>query len=82
MRAVAALILLIVSAVATAADGQALLFAFFRDNGQDGVYLATSTDGFLCLIGWEDVSDRLKMPAGARHGTAFRAPKVIVDRLR
>ena len=25
------------------------------------------------LLGWEDVSSQLRMPAGARHGTAFRA---------
>ena len=34
------------------------------------------------LTEWEEVSDRLSMPAGARHGTAFRAPKAIVDKLR
>ena len=34
------------------------------------------------LIGWEDVSAKLQMPAGARHGTAFRAPRSIVDGLR
>ena len=34
------------------------------------------------LVGWEEVSDRLKMPAGARHGTAFHAPRAVVDRLR
>ena len=34
------------------------------------------------LIGWEDVSSRLHMPAGARHGTAFRTQRGIVDGLR
>jgi hypothetical protein len=30
---------------------------------------------------WEDVTDQIAMPAGARHGTVFRAPKAIVDAL-
>lgn len=34
------------------------------------------------LTRWEDVSDRLTFPDGARHGTAFRAPRNIVDRLK
>ena len=34
------------------------------------------------LIGWEDVTSRLQMPAGMKHGTAFRAPQAIVDGLR
>jgi hypothetical protein len=33
--------------VCAASDDQTLLFSFFRDNGQDGFYLATSADGFL-----------------------------------
>lgn len=31
---------------------------------------------------WEDVSNRLAMPAGARHGTALRVPRKIVDALK
>lgn len=34
------------------------------------------------LVGWEDVSSQLQMPVGARHGTAFRTQKAIVDGLR
>lgn len=34
------------------------------------------------LAHWDDVSARLKMPSGARHGTAFHAPRMVVDRLR
>jgi hypothetical protein len=30
---------------------------------------------------WEDVSDRISLPAGIRHGTAFHAPKSILDKL-
>jgi hypothetical protein len=33
------------------------------------------------LVSWEDVSGRVVLPEGARHGTAFRAPGHIVDRL-
>jgi len=34
------------------------------------------------LKNWEDLTDRLVFPEGARHGTAFRAPRAIVDRLK
>ncbi|MCC7490774.1 MAG: glycoside hydrolase family 43 protein [Fimbriimonadaceae bacterium] len=33
------------------------------------------------LVTWEDVPD-LTMPAGARHGTVLRVPRVVVERLR
>lgn len=31
---------------------------------------------------WEDISDQLEFPEGARHGTAFRAPRVLVEQLK
>lgn len=31
---------------------------------------------------WEDISDRIEFPKGIRHGTAFRAPRAIVEKLR
>jgi beta-xylosidase len=31
---------------------------------------------------WEDVTDRVRMPAGVRHGTVFRAPEAVVRGLR
>jgi hypothetical protein len=31
---------------------------------------------------WEDISDRVEFPKGIRHGTAFRAPRGIVEKLR
>ena len=34
------------------------------------------------LRNWTDKSDELKMPGGMRHGTAFRAPKKVVDGLK
>jgi hypothetical protein len=34
------------------------------------------------LANWEDISGRLVFPEGARHGTAFHAPRRIVDRLK
>jgi hypothetical protein len=34
------------------------------------------------LSRWEDVSARLQFPAGARHGSAFHAPRGVVDKLR
>jgi hypothetical protein len=34
------------------------------------------------LTVWEDVTDRVVMPAGVRHGTVFRAPEEIVKGLR
>jgi hypothetical protein len=30
---------------------------------------------------WEDLTDKLYFPAGARHGTAFWAPSKIVEKL-
>lgn len=43
-------------------------FDKYRDHKYGAV---TSTD----LIHWEDASDKLKMPAGMRHGTVFRISK-------
>jgi sucrose-6-phosphate hydrolase SacC (GH32 family) len=34
------------------------------------------------LTNWEDLSDRLAVPDGARHGTVFRAPRAIISPLR
>lgn len=31
------------------------------------------------MIVWEDVSDRLTMPAGARHGSLLRVPRTLVE---
>ena len=31
---------------------------------------------------WTNVSERLRFPEGARHGTAFAAPRAVIDRLR
>jgi sucrose-6-phosphate hydrolase SacC (GH32 family) len=40
--------------------------------------VVSSTD----LIHWTDESDRLEVPAGMRHGTAFAVPPEVVERLR
>ena len=34
------------------------------------------------LADWEDVSEQIVMPEGIRHGTAFRAPRAVLDALR
>lgn len=34
------------------------------------------------LVSWADVSARIAVPAGARHGTMIRAPRSVVDGLR
>lgn len=34
------------------------------------------------LTAWEDVSERIVMPDGIRHGTAFRAPRAILNALQ
>ena len=34
------------------------------------------------LIGWEDVTSKLHLPEGLRHGTVFHAPQSVVDGLR
>jgi len=31
---------------------------------------------------WEDITSQIVMPEGARHGTVFRAPSQIIDKLR
>jgi beta-xylosidase len=33
------------------------------------------------LLGWEDVTDRLQMPAGLKHGTVFPAPRAVIEGL-
>ncbi len=55
------------------------LIVYF-DKYRDKRWGAIRTDSG--LLKWEDVSAKLVMPAGARHGTAFKAPRQIVDRLK
>jgi hypothetical protein len=31
---------------------------------------------------WEDISDLVKFPAGTQHGSAFKAPASVVDKLK
>lgn len=33
------------------------------------------------MVHWEDVSSRITMPAGARHGSLLRVPQALVDRI-
>jgi hypothetical protein len=33
------------------------------------------------MVHWDDVSDRLSMPVGARHGSLLRVPRALVDRI-
>jgi len=33
------------------------------------------------LENWEDITDKLNMPKGAEHGSIFRAPKSVVEKL-
>jgi hypothetical protein len=44
----------------------------FKKNGA-----VSSTD----LKAWEDISDKISFPAGARHGTVFEADEEILGRL-
>ena len=34
------------------------------------------------FVAWTSVSDRVRFPEGARHGTAFVAPRAVIERLR
>jgi hypothetical protein len=34
------------------------------------------------LENWEDITSQISLPEGARHGTAFRAPAAVIDKLR
>ncbi|MBI4906513.1 MAG: glycoside hydrolase family 43 protein [Acidobacteria bacterium] len=52
-----------------------IYFDKYRDHKYGAV---RSTD----LKNWEDISGQIDFPKGTRHGTAFRAPKKIVDGLR
>jgi hypothetical protein len=49
-------------------------FDKYRDHQYGAV---TSTD----LIKWEDISDKIRMPKGMRHGTIFRATKAELEAL-
>lgn len=54
-------------------------WVIYFDRYREGRYGAVrSTD----LEHWEDISDRVRFPQGARHGTALRVPRDIVDQLR
>ena len=52
-----------------------IYFDKYRDHKYGAV---KSSDG----KSWEDVSDAVSFPKGTRHGTAFRAPRKVVDALR
>jgi Glycosyl hydrolases family 43 len=66
------------------AEGPALLkwngeWLLYSDAYADGYYgLAVSTD----LKTWTDKTDKLKVPAGIRHGTPFVAPRSVVAWLK
>lgn len=53
-------------------------FVYFDKYRDHKFGLVTSPD----LKSWTDESDRLHMPGGVRHGTAFRAPAEVVSALR
>jgi hypothetical protein len=57
-------------------DGKWILY---WDAFADGHYgAAVSTD----LKTWKDITSELIMPAHPRHGTVFRAPRSILEKLR
>lgn len=57
----------------TARTGDALVC--YYDVYKEGRWGAALTRD---MVGWEDVSDRLTMPAGARHGSLLRVPRALV----
>jgi hypothetical protein len=115
------------ASVCSANGGDVLLFSFFRNNGQDGLCLASSDSAegpfgpagppftgdwvegpsaievggvfhvffdhyakpqyygaaqSSDLVHWQDISDRVSFPKGARHGTVLRVPEIIVERIQ
>lgn len=59
----------------TAIDGETVCY---WDVYRDGKWGAAATRDF---VEWRDVSARLSMPAGARHGSLVRIPRALADGL-
>jgi hypothetical protein len=54
-------------------------YRVYFDRYMDGRWGAVeSTD----LINWQDVSERIKMPAGARHGTVLMVSPDVLKKLK
>ncbi|MBX3424723.1 MAG: glycoside hydrolase family 43 protein [Pirellulales bacterium] len=53
-------------------------FVYFDKYTEHKYGVVTSPD----LEQWSDESDKLQMPAGVRHGTAFWAPRDVVEKLK
>jgi hypothetical protein len=57
-------------------------------DGKTRVYFDRYTEGkwgaveSTDLITWTDISDKIQMVPGARHGTVVFAPKSFIDRVR
>src|SRR5690606_15037993 len=58
-----------------------------RANGRWVVYFDKYTENAYGAVAsvdledWEDISDRVKFPAGARHGTVFRVSEELLEGL-
>jgi hypothetical protein len=71
------------------------LFTSFRGNGEDGLHLAWSKDGYFDrytehryglvtskdLVHWDDESDKVRFPADHRHGSVVRVSQQILEGL-
>jgi hypothetical protein len=59
-----------------------------RLEGKTRVYFDRYTEGkwgaveSTDMLNWVDISDKIQMVSGARHGTIVMVPKFIVDRVR
>lgn len=51
-------------------------FIVYYDVYREKHYGARRTRDF---VNWEDVTDRISLPAGARHGTMLEVPRAVVD---
>lgn len=73
----AALLSILFASLAAAAD-DALLFSFFRGNGEDGLYLAESEDGLL----WTPLnSDRPLVRPEVGESKLMRDPSILWARM-
>ena len=54
-------------------------YLVYHDQYRDGRYGALRTTDF---VTFEDVSDRITLPAGCRHGTAFPVPASLLRQLQ
>jgi len=54
-------------------------YIYFDHYGKPQFYGATKSSD---LVHWQDISDRVSFPKGARHGTVLRVPDRVIEEIR